>query len=223
VVRNKATMTNTATNSSPGADLKRVISNPETLMAESDREEKKTRVEDGMENLALDNEDMGPNSFPISATMSHDDSRLSSLSSGEGSNSDDDDDDEDNDKVDGGVADNNQNKAVIGGPPLKNRSNNRIKRQVSHDGSLTNSNSSAENRQSSVTGNWGWFEDVHGHESAFLPGFSASLSGGGGESLSGGNNKGDGKEKKKSGIWKMGSDLMQSALSSIVEPHRQGA
>jgi hypothetical protein len=216
-------MTNTATNSSPGADLKRVISNPETLMAESDREEKKTRVEDGMENLALEEESDeigGPNSFPISATMSHDDSRLSSLSSGEGSNSDD--DDEDNDKVDGDGGVISDNKAVIGGPPLKNRSNNRIKRQVSHDGSLTNSNSSAENRQSSVTGNWGWFEDVHGHESAFLPGFSASL-GGGGESLSGGNNKGDGKEKKKSGIWKMGSDLMQSALSSIVEPHRQGA
>ena len=62
-------MTNTATNSSPGADLKRVISNPETLMAESDREEKKTRVEDGMENLALEAEEsseeiMGPNSFP---------------------------------------------------------------------------------------------------------------------------------------------------------------
>lgn len=216
-------MTTTTTNSSPGADLKRVISNPEHLMAESDREEKKTRVEDGMENLALeeDSEEMdGPNNFPISATMSHDDSRLSSLSSGEGSNSDD-DDDEDNDKVDGGgvgVA-----KAVIGGPPLKNRSNNKIKRQVSHDGSLTNSNSSAENRQSSVTGNWGWFEDVHGHESAFLPGLSVSLSGGGGESLGGENNKGNGKEKRKSGIWKMGSDLMQSALSSIVEPHRQGA
>jgi hypothetical protein len=201
-------------------DLKRVISNPEAIMAESDREDKKTRVEDAMEKVTLENQAGGDDEdnnimdgerapdqsdFPFSATMSQDGSRLSSLSGEEGSNCDD---DSDEDEV-----------PTAGGVPRK-KTTDRIKRQISQDESMSNSNSSAENRQSSVTGgNWGWFEDVHGHESAFLPGFSAAS---GGESFGEGR-KGDGsKERRKSGIWKMGSDLMQSALSAIVEPHKQG-
>eukprot|EP00573_Skeletonema_grethae_P000051 CAMPEP_0201687906 /NCGR_PEP_ID=MMETSP0578-20130828/1749_1 /ASSEMBLY_ACC=CAM_ASM_000663 /TAXON_ID=267565 /ORGANISM="Skeletonema grethea, Strain CCMP 1804" /LENGTH=167 /DNA_ID=CAMNT_0048172085 /DNA_START=7 /DNA_END=507 /DNA_ORIENTATION=+ len=146
-------------------DLKRVISNPEAIMIDSNREDKKTRVEHAMMNTvtAYENgarpeaEDImdgegapDPSGFPISATMSQDGSRLSSLSGEEeGSNSDDD--------------------SMIdeegGGVPLKKETSGRIKRQVSHDESMTNSNSSSQNRQSSVTGGgWGWYEDVHGHE-----------------------------------------------------------
>mmetsp|Transcript_16944 Transcript_16944/g.25763 ORF Transcript_16944/g.25763 Transcript_16944/m.25763 type:complete len:568 (-) Transcript_16944:108-1811(-) len=205
-------------------DLKRVISNPEAIMVESDREDKKTRVEN-MTVAALENhgarqeaeENMegegapDQSGFPFSATMSQDGSRLSSLSGEEGSNSDDDSlhrcNEEEGEEEEAPGDDNGG-----GGVPLKKEASNRIKRQVSHDESMSNSNSSSQNRQSSITGgNWGWFEDVHGHEPA------AS----GGESLGGGV-KGDGKkEQKKSGIWKMGSDLMQSALEAIIEPQKQ--
>ena len=196
-------------------------------MVESDREDKKSRVEDAMmEKIAHETNNQASqkadimeggrapdqSDFPFSATMSQDGSRLSSLSGEEeGSNSDESDDEGEGE---GEAPDSTGG----GGVPLKRGSNMRMKRQISHDESMSNSNSSsAENRQSSITGgNWGWFEDVHGHESAFLPGFSAAS---GGESLEKG---GGSKERKKSGIWKMGSDLMQSALSAIVEPQRQG-
>ena len=71
---------------------------------------------------------------------------------------------------------NNQDEEVAASsPPSNNNNNNKsiMTRQVSHDGSEANrsrsSSSENGNRPSSV-GNWGWFEDVHGHESAFLPG-----------------------------------------------------
>jgi hypothetical protein len=220
-----ATKNDHSTMATTNQDLKRVISNPEAIMAESDREDKKTRVEDGMGKITLENQAGGgddddnimggerapdQSDFPFSATMSQDGSRLSSLSGEEGSNCDDDSDEEEGEE---------EVPTGPGGVPHR-KATSRIKRQVSQNDSMSNSNSSAENRQSSVTGgNWGWFEDVHGHESAFLPGFSAAS---GGESFGEGR-KGDGsKERKKSGIWKMGSDLMQSALSAIVEPHKQG-
>ena len=93
-----------------------------------------------------------------------------------------------------------------------------LTRAVSHDDSLTksvNSNSSEGMRQSSV-GNWGWFEDVHGHESAFLPDL------GGRKKDEEGNNDGGkgGGKKKKGGLLQMGQELMQSALNAIVEPQR---
>ncbi len=150
--------------------------------------------------------------FPFSATMSQDGSRLSSLSGEEeGSNSDDDSIDEEGG---GETAGGGGGGGGGGGVPLKKETSGRIKRQVSHDESMTNSNSSSQNRQSSVTGGgWGWYEDVHGHEHS-----AAS----GGDFLGGGE-KGDGKkEVKKVGIWKMGSDLMQSALEAIIEPQKKG-
>lgn len=201
-------------------DLKRVISNPEAIIAESDREDKKTRVEhDEMINTAalenqsadiIDDGEQAPDQsgFPISATMSQDGSRLSSLSGEEGSNSDDDFGEEEAEEEDGGRCEEEEEV-----PPKKESSGRIIKRQVSRDGSMSNSNSnsSSQNRQSSVTGgNWGWFEDVHGHEHS-----AAS----GGESFGGGDGN---KELKKSGIWKMGSDLMQSALEAIIEPQKEG-
>ena len=203
----------TATMAASNQDLKRVISNPEAIIAESDREDKKTRVEHMIKTAVLGNNatlenrsdpdtsteeenvmiggERAPDRsvFKISATMSQDGSRLSSLSGEEGSNSDEDSMDED-----GGVA-------------LKKGSSGRIKRSVSHDGSISNSNSSSHRQASSTGGDWGWFEG-HGHENS-----AAS----GGESLGGGG-KGDGKKNsKKSGIWTMGSDLMEA----IIEP-KQG-
>ena len=209
-------------------DLKRVISNPEAIMVDADREDKKTRVENDMmqaeyekeaqsEHAEENNSEVAPDQsgFPISETMSQDGSRLSSLSGEEGSNDDDGIIEEEGEEeaphpppgvVVGGSSSSN-------GVPMKKEASSRIKRQVSQDGSsMSNSNSSSQNRQSSVTGgNWGWFEDVHGHEH--------SAAGGG--FLGGGGEKGDGKkEQKKSGIWKMGSDLMQSALEAIIEPQK---
>ena len=208
-------------------DLKRVISNPEAIMVDADREDKKTRVENNdmmnevtacyekgaqedAEETNMDGEEVAPDQsgFPISATMSQDGSRLSSLSGEEGSN------DDVTIEEEGDEAPPPPGVVVGGGVPMKKEASSRIKRQVSQDGSMSNSNSSSQNRQSSVTGgNWGWFEDVHGHE-------HSAASGGG---FLGGGEKGDGKnQQKKSGIWKMGSDLMQSALEAIIEPQKKG-
>lgn len=62
-------------------------------------------------------------------------------------------------------------------------------------------------------GNWGWFEDVHGHESVFLPGMKLD---------EGEERKGDNKEDKKKGrLLQMGSELMQSGpIYSNVESQR---
>ncbi len=197
-------------------------------MDDMDREDKKTRVEHAMmeavtayengarpetEDINMEGGAPDPSGFPFSATMSQDGSRLSSLSGEEeGSNSDVESmiDEEGGETHTHGAHDGSGG----GGVPLKKETSGRIKRQVSHDESMTNSNSSSQNRQSSVTGGgWGWYEDVHGHEHS-----AAS----GGDFLGGGE-KGDGKKDlKKSGIWKMGSDLMQSALEAIIEPQKQG-
>ena len=135
---------------------------------------------------------------------------------------------------------NNQDEEVAASsPPSNNNNNNKsiMTRQVSHDGSEANrsrSSSSSENgnRPSSV-GNWGWFEDVHGHESAFLPG----LMGGNGSSRnasrdnsmnrrrgSSDNNGSSGSnsasKKKKGGLLHIGSELMSNVIQAFNEPQR---
>jgi len=191
-------------------------------MVDADRGDKKTKVENmtnevtalyekGAQDVEENNMDgeVAPDQtgFPFSATMSQDGSRLSSLSGEEGSN------DDETIEEEGEEAPPPPGIVVGGGGPMKKEASSRIKRQVSQDGSMSNSNSSSQNRPSSVTGgNWGWFEDVHGHE-------HSAASGGG---FLGGGEKGDGKnQQRKSGIWKMGSDLMQSALEAIIEPQKQ--
>jgi len=54
-------------------------------------------------------------------------------------------------------------------------------------------------------GNWGWFEDVHGHESA-TPAMT---------------NDKKSKKKKKGGLLDVGGELMKNMLQAIVEPHRK--
>eukprot|EP01082_Thalassiosira_pseudonana_P006047 g5400.t1.1.5e174189 g5400 g5400.t1 contig2:463915-466254(-) len=113
----------------------------------------------------------------------------------------------------------NNNNGNEANPPAAAVAQSSLTRAVSHDDSLTksvNSNSSEGMRQSSV-GNWGWFEDVHGHESAFLPDL------GGRKKDEEGNNDGGkgGGKKKKGGLLQMGQELMQSALNAIVEPQRE--
>lgn len=81
-----------------------------------------------------------------------------------------------------------------------------------HSGSREDSNTSdgGTGRGTSV-GNWGWFEDVHPHESGFLPDAVSPSPGG------------EKQKKKKGGLLHVGSELMQNVLQAIVEPHRQEA
>ena len=136
---------------------------------------------------------------------------------------------------------NNQDEEVAASsPPSNNNNNNKsiMTRQVSHDGSEANrsrSSSSSENgnRPSSV-GNWGWFEDVHGHESAFLPG----LMGGNGsrnasrdnsmnrnrrgstDNNGGSSGSNSASKKKKGGLLHIGSELMSNVIQAFNEPQR---
>lgn len=96
--------------------------------------------------------------------------------------------------------------------------------QTSNDGSLNGKNSPHGSSASSITSegnrgslaNWGWFEDVHVHESGFLPDLGAPKDGGNVDMTST-------KKKKKGGLLHIGSELMQNMLQAIVEPHKQAA
>lgn len=93
-------------------------------------------------------------------------------------------------------------------------------RQVSNDALFTGKSSlhddfSEGNRGTSSVGNWGWFEDVHVHDS-FLPEVSAGKEGESGDSATA-------SKKKRGGLLHIGSELMQNVLQAIVEPHRQAA
>ena len=135
---------------------------------------------------------------------------------------------------------NHQDEEVAPSPPSNNNNNNKsiMTRQVSHDGSEANrsrSSSSSENgnRPSSV-GNWGWFEDVHGHESAFLPGL---MGGNGSRNASrdnsmnrrrgstdnnngGSSGSNSASKKKKGGLLHIGSELMSNVIQAFNEPQR---
>lgn len=115
-------------------------------------------------------------------------------------------------------------------PPALIQQEGGMTRRVSNDDSLAtngeksiNSDSgTSEGNQGNSVGNWGWFDDVHGHESAFLP----DMAGGGNRRGSAnGNNRGNNtpdNKKKKGGLFHIGSELMQNVIQAIVEPHRQG-
>lgn len=86
-----------------------------------------------------------------------------------------------------------------------------MQRTISADSNRSGSDSTGEAGRASI-GNWGWFEDVHGHESVFLPGMKLDE----GDELKGG--KG---EKKKGGLLQMGSELMSTGpLLSNIEAQR---
>ena len=78
-----------------------------------------------------------------------------------------------------------------------------------------------------VSGNWGWFEDVHGHEGPFL--YHSTISkgaGGGADSIhggtaGGGGRGGNGRGGKKKGLFQIGGEIMQNVMS-LMEPQRQG-
>ena len=97
----------------------------------------------------------------------------------------------------------------------------KLTRQVSHD-----SNSSSEGaRQTSVSGNWGWFEDVHAHESSNISESTKKMPGLMDNDDASGNAKGGGannKKKKKGGLLQMGLESMHQALFSIIEPMQRG-
>ena len=111
-----------------------------------------------------------------------------------------------------------------------------LARQVSKDNSLNSRSSGGTGMgKSGSVGNWGWFEDVHGHESAFLPGVSANgnvsrdNSGKGGrrgsqDARGGGSGKDYAGSKKGGGggLLHIGSELMSNVIQSIVEPQREG-
>lgn len=86
-----------------------------------------------------------------------------------------------------------------------------MQRTISTESNRSGSDSTGEAGRASI-GNWGWFEDVHGHESVFLPGMK----------LDEGDEPNSGKsEKKKGGLLQMGSELMSSGpLLSNIEAQR---
>lgn len=131
---------------------------------------------------------------------------------------------------------NHQDEVAAPSIPSNNNNNKSIMtRQVSHDGSEANrsrsSSSENGNRPSSV-GNWGWFEDVHGHESAFLPGLMAGGSRNasrdnsmnrnrrGSTDNNNGSNNGSASKKKKGGLLHIGSELMSNVIQAFNEPQR---
>ncbi|KAL7518206.1 hypothetical protein ACHAWX_003055 [Stephanocyclus meneghinianus] len=109
-------------------------------------------------------------------------------------------------------------------PPAVSAANcetSKLSRTISHESqgssaSMANksvTSNSSEGARVSV-GNWGWFEDVHGHESVFLPGARDE-----GEEKGEVENRGG---RKKGGLLQMGSALMPSALYTVLEPQRDG-
>ena len=133
---------------------------------------------------------------------------------------------------------NHQDEVAAPSIPSNNNNNKSIMtRQVSHDGSEANrsrSSSSSENgnRPSSV-GNWGWFEDVHGHESAFLPGLmggngsrnasrdnSMNRNRRGSTDNNGSSGSNSASKKKKGGLLHIGSELMSNVIQAFNEPQR---
>jgi hypothetical protein len=91
---------------------------------------------------------------------------------------------------------------------------NNLSRTISHESSSSSNTKSDYSGDARISvGNWGWFEDVHGHESVFLPGMMP---------MPEGEEGGDGGKagKKKGGLLQMGSELMSSTLYSVIEPHR---
>jgi len=115
--------------------------------------------------------------------------------------------------------------------PPTNRNNNNGNRDNSNSNRSLHSRSSSEGNGTRGTsgpggdnksvGNWGWFEDVHAHENAFLPGISA-----GGRSRDNSMKKGrgtanrDGK-KKGGGLFHIGSELMSNVIGAFEQP-KQG-
>ena len=107
---------------------------------------------------------------------------------------------------------------------------NLLARQVSKDNSLNSRSSGGTGMgKSGSVGNWGWFEDVHGHESAFLPGVSAngnvSRDNSGRGRRGGQDAKGGATRRKGSGggggLLHIGSELLSNVIQSIVEPQRR--
>ena len=99
-------------------------------------------------------------------------------------------------------------------------SNRSLHSRSSSEGNGTRGTSGPGGDNKSV-GNWGWFEDVHAHENAFLPGISA-----GGRSRDNSMKKGrgtanrDGK-KKGGGLFHIGSELMSNVIGAFEQP-KQG-
>mmetsp|Transcript_15211 Transcript_15211/g.31966 ORF Transcript_15211/g.31966 Transcript_15211/m.31966 type:complete len:585 (+) Transcript_15211:92-1846(+) len=102
--------------------------------------------------------------------------------------------------------------------PLQDGKGRNITRRVSHG-----SNSSSDGaRQPSVSGDYGWFDEMHGYESAGMSESAKKLRGLYSDDASGNERGGGSKTKKKQGgMLQIESDLMQQALFSIVEPQRE--
>ena len=116
-------------------------------------------------------------------------------------------------------------------PLPTNRNNNNGTRDNSNSNRSLHSRSSSEGNGTRGTsgpgdnksvGNWGWFEDVHAHENAFLPGISSA----GGRSRDNSMKKGRGtanKDKKKSGgggLFHIGSEIMSNVIGAFEQPQQ---
>lgn len=173
--------------------IKRVISNPDNQM----RESKITKVDEDAPALdapSLENEEM-LNKLNIS------DAPVTTVSSRVES------------EADSSLSDENQNapeESVVAAAAASTAAKiMHMQRTISAESNR--SDSTGEAGRASI-GNWGWFEDVHGHESVFLPGMKLD---------EGDEQKGDKSEKKKGGLLQMGSELMSSGpLLSNIEPQR---
>lgn len=169
--------------------IKRVISNPENQM----RESKISKVEEDAPtegDVPVENEEM-LNKLNIS------DAPVTTVSSRVESESDSSLSDENQNAPEGVLAAAAATAAKI------------MQRTISAESNRSDSTGDA--GRASI-GNWGWFEDVHGHESVFLPGMRLDEAD---------EQKGEKGYKKKGGLLQMGSELISSGpLLSTIEPQR---
>ena len=170
-------------------NIKRVISNPDNQM----RESKITKIDDtdlpsSSPNEALEDEVNKLNLSDTSAPVTTVDNRMDS-------------------EADSSLSDENNNGAAATATASSSSSTDSkiMQRTVSNESNKSDSTGEA---RASI-GNWGWFEDVHGHESVFLPGLKLD-----------GEGRGDKNEKNKGGLLQMGSELMSDRLYSSIEPQR---
>lgn len=169
-------------------NIKRVISNPDNQM----RESKITKIDDtdlpsSSPNEALEDEVNKLNLTDTVAPVATVDSRMDS-------------------EADSSLSDENNHGGAATATASSSSTDSKImQRTISNESNKSDSTGEA---RASI-GNWGWFEDVHGHESVFLPGLKLE-----------GEGRGEKSEKKKGGLLQMGSELMSDRLYSSIEPQR---
>jgi hypothetical protein len=166
-------------------NIKRVISNPDNQM----RESKITKIVDNND----DDNNIPPEDETMLNTLSINDVTVPTVGGRVESTTDSSLSDENNHNIES----------------PDNRTDTVMQRTISNE---SHSTTTGEARAS--IGNWGWFDDVHGHESVFLPGMTL-------DAEEGGANYDKGEKKQKGGLLQMyGSGELISSSPLYSEKQR---